>query len=118
MKTEGLREVDIKQRLSETTFTEQELIAPAQSRVNEAALRVHEVTEAPLVAQNSPETTAALITALNAINSLRNDVEALKQAKVNDRRLVRDTMFLVLAGAVGALVIVLIIIVVVDLWVK
>ena len=55
---------------------------------------------------------------IEALAGLPAEIEALKAAKVNDRRLVRDAVFLVLAGVVRALVIVLIIIVVVDLWAK
>lgn len=43
---------------------------------------------------------------------------ALDQAKVNDRRLVRDGVFMFLAGGVTVLLFVLIAVVIVDLWAK
>ncbi len=118
LKADGLREGDIKQRLSETSFAEQEVMAPSQLEVNDAALGVHEAEDAPLVAQNGPDSMAALITALDAINALRNDVETLKGAKVQNQRMLRDAVFVFMAGFVAALVLMLLVIVVVDLWVK
>ena len=89
---------------------------------------IETVTELLPALPDAPESTLGAIVALDAILSLQRQIEALaalpakiralEQAKVSDRRLVRDGVFIFMAGVVVAVVIMLIIIVVVDFWTK
>jgi DNA-binding transcriptional MerR regulator len=69
-------------------------------------------------APNAADSTPGMIVPQDYLAAIERRFEALEQAKVNDRRLVRDGVFMFMAGVCVALVLVLIVLVALQVWVK
>lgn len=99
LKTEGRRDAEVKQRLSETKFQDVEIIEPAPMALNVAQLSI----EAQPSVQESPSNDFA---ALMALNDLRSEITAkfaaLEQTKEETKRnRQRDTLFFALGLTAG-----------------
>lgn len=101
LKTEGRRDAEVKQRLSETEFQDVEIIEPSPIMPNVAQLSV----DARPAVQESPSNDFA---ALVALNNLRSEItakfEALEQTKEEtNRNRQRDTLIFLLGFTAGIL---------------
>lgn len=110
LRKQGLTVPVINEQLKGLTFAQVDsTIDAADSEALEAS------TDAPNAIESAP---AVLMVVVDTMRTMQAEIEALKATKVNDRRLVRDGVFMFLAGGVTVLLFVLIVVVIVDLWVK
>ncbi len=110
LRDQGLTVAAINDQLATMTFA---VIDTSQVDPDEAESAPH----LPIVAGQAGPAAAGIVPH-EYLASIERRFEALEQAKVNDRRLVRDGVFMFMAGGVAVLFIVLIIIVAIDLWAK
>jgi DNA-binding transcriptional MerR regulator len=110
LKSEGLKEGEIKDRLGETAFAESEVLTPAQPTHNAAQLSADDGTLQPYRdALGLPDGAPAAIVALDVINTLQRRVEAVEVSTQAAKQSQRDYVqglalgFLAACGLFGLL---------------
>lgn len=118
LRSEGMQADQIKERLGEITFNDVEVIAQQAITGDNTRDQISAIETSQATPESHQNSSGVIMVVLDAMNIMQQRVDALEQAKINDRRLVRDSVFMFMAGSVVTLVLMLIVIVVVDLWAK
>jgi len=102
LRSEGLKEDEIKQRLSETSFADTEVLSSSENALQEAA--------SAALAQTSPDVTTATPALIVALDDLERRFEALERSVGKSQQNQRDYVQGVAVGALGMGVLVMILI--------
>lgn len=100
LKTEGRRDAEVKQRLSETKFQDVEIIEPAPMTLNVAQLSI----EAQPAPQEAPSRDLATIVALNDLQTQIKVLERIQEEVKRSRQ--RDFLLVMMGVVIGVLLVV------------